>query len=334
MTPTSSAAPAGAGLAPLIVAMSSRALFDLSEAHAVWEQSGDEEAYRRYQVERENQTLAPGVAFNLARKLLALNDDPDAPRVEIVLLSKNSADTGLRVFNSIRDHGLDIQRAAFTRGLNPFRYAEAFGACLFLSADPTDVREALEAGMAAATILPSAAAGAGSAGHELRIAFDGDSVLFSDESERIFQDQGLEAFIRNEREAADTPLAPGPFAPFLRALHAIQAAAPPGQPLVRTALVTARGAPSHERVVKTLRSWGVRVDESLFLGGRDKGRFLAAFGADIFFDDQARHCQSAAQHVSTGHVPFGIKNPTPTRFARPSRGGTGGPTEPDPPCPG
>ncbi|NMM35995.1 MAG: 5'-nucleotidase [Glaciimonas sp.] len=301
-TPDSSSAP------PLVVAMSSRAIFDLSEAHAVWVKSGDEDAYRCHQVERENQTLAPGVAFNLAKKLLALNDDPDAPRVEIVLLSKNSADTGLRVFNSIRDHGLNIQRAVFTRGLNPFRYASAFGACLFLSADPVDVREAIESGLAAATILTTSLQDKQPKHPELRIAFDGDSVLFSDESEQIYQRDGLAAFNRNERDTADTPMAPGPFAPFLRALHAIQAAVPAGAPLVRIALVTARGAPSHERVVKTLRSWDVRIDESLFLGGREKGVFLAAFGADIFFDDQTRHCESAARHVSTGHVPFGIKN--------------------------
>lgn len=300
--------PAASSTPPLVVAISSRAIFDLSEAHAVWMESGDEVAYRRHQVERENQTLAPGVAFNLAKKLLALNDDPDAPRVEIVLLSKNSADTGLRVFNSIRDHGLDIQRAAFTRGLNPFRYASAFGACLFLSADPVDVREAIDSGLAAATILTTSLQDKQSMHPELRIAFDGDSVLFSDESEQIYQRDGLAAFNRNERDTADTPMAPGPFASFLRALHAIQAAVPAGAPLVRIALVTARGAPSHERVVKTLRSWDVRVDESLFLGGREKGPFLAAFGADIFFDDQAKHCESAARHVTTGHVPFGIKN--------------------------
>lgn len=143
---------------------------------------------------------------------------------------------------------------------------------------------------------------------ELRIAFDGDSVLFSDESEQIYQRDGLVAFNQNERETADTPMMPGPFAPFLRALHAIHSAVPLGAPLVRIALVTARGTPSHEYVIKTLRTWDVRVVESLFLGGRDKGLFLAAFGADIFFDDQTRHCESAARHVSTGHVPFGIEN--------------------------
>ena len=290
--------------ARLVVAISSRALFDLDESHRVFEQSG-EDAYSRHQIEEEDEPLAPGVAFPLAKKLLALNS-PETARVEVILISRNSADTGLRVFNSIRHHGLDISRAAFTRGESPYRYIGAFGANLFLSANAEDVRKALEAGIAAATILPSAKGCGDNA--QLRIAFDGDAVLFSDESERIYAANGLEAFNRNEDESRHQPLSGGPFRPFLAALHEIQSCYPANASPIRTALVTARGAPAHERVIRTLRSWGIRIDEALFLGGRDKGEFLKAFGADIFFDDQTRHCESAANHVAAGHVPFGVKN--------------------------
>lgn len=290
--------------ARLVVAISSRALFDLDESHRVFEQGG-EDAYSRHQIEKEDEPLAPGVAFPLAKKLLALNS-PETARVEVILISRNSADTGLRVFNSIRHHGLDISRAAFTRGESPYRYIGAFGANLFLSANAEDVRKALEAGIAAATILPSV--GGGNADGQLRIAFDGDAVLFSDESERIYTARGLEAFNRNEAEAKLQPLSGGPFRPFLAALHEIQSGFSANASPIRTALVTARGAPAHERVIRTLRSWGIRIDEALFLGGRDKGEFLRAFGADIFFDDQTRHCESAANHVAAGHVPFGVKN--------------------------
>lgn len=289
--------------ANLVVAISSRALFDLDESHRIFEEGG-EDAYSRHQIEKEDEPLAPGVAFPLARKLLALNGA--APRVEVILISRNSADTGLRIFNSIRYHGLDITRAVFTRGESPYRYIGAFGAHLFLSANAEDVRKALEEGIAAATILPSAKGSGENA--QLRIAFDGDAVLFSDESERIYAANGLEAFNRNEDEARRQPLSGGPFRPFLAALHAIQSEYPANASPIRTALVTARGVPAHERVIRTLRSWGIRIDEALFLGGRDKGEFLRAFGADIFFDDQTRHCESAANHVAAGHVPFGVKN--------------------------
>lgn len=289
----------------LVVAISSRALFDLDESHQIFEQGG-EEAYTRYQIEREEVPLEPGVAFPLALKLLALNL-ADEPRVEVILLSRNSADTGLRVFNSVRHHGLAISRAAFTRGDSPYRYLRDFGAQLFLSASPDDVRHALDAGIAAATILPSAAGMEPSP--QLRIAFDGDAVLFSDEAERIYQQQGLEAFTASEVAARETPLPGGPFKPFLAALHRIQQAYPEGAGPIRTALVTARAAPAHERVIRTLRSWNIRIDEALFLGGMGKGTFLKSFGADIFFDDQRGHCESARDHeVATGHVPYGIKN--------------------------
>ena len=289
----------------LVVAISSRALFDLDESHQVFEAKGEEE-YSRYQISQEGVPLLPGVAFSMVRKLLALNTDPSRPRVEVVLVSRNSADTGLRVFNSIRHHGLDISRAAFTRGEPPYRYIASFGAHLFLSANPEDVRGALDAGTAAATILPSGSEEFRSG--QLRIAFDGDAVIFSDEAERIYVEGGLDAFNQNETESSEKPLPGGPFKPFLAALHDIQSDFPVKSSPIRTALITARGAPAHERVIKTLRSWGIRIDEALFLGGKEKGAFLKSFGADIFFDDQIRHCDSAAEYVATGHVPYGVKN--------------------------
>lgn len=290
----------------LVIAISSRALFDLAESHAVFEAEGVD-AYCEYQTSREEAPLAPGIAFKMVKKLLALNHpDLTNPRVEVILLSRNSADTGLRIFNSIQHHQLNITRAAFTRGKNTFPYASAFGAHLFLSADVEDVKSALDNGLAAATILPSNVSENDNA--ELRIAFDGDAVIFSDEAERIFQKDGLNAFTVNETQSAKTPLSGGPFKNFLAMLHSIQAEYPPNESPIRTALVTARAAPAHERVIRTLREWGIRIDEAIFLGGMEKGPFLKAFDADIFFDDQSKHCDSARQHVATGHVPSGVKN--------------------------
>lgn len=290
----------------MVVAVSSRALFNLDESHAIFETQG-KEAFCQYQIEHEDEILAPGYGFALVQKLLAINDSrPNDPLVEIILLSQNSADTGLRIFNSIAHHRLAIIRAAFTSGASPYNYIPAFGAHLFLSANADDVAKALDAGFAAATILcgPSVA----HYSDQLRIAFDGDSVLFSDESERIYQQRGLAVFTENERNEAKKPLPGGPFKDFLSALHHIQTQFDSQSSPIRTALVTARSAPAHERVVRTLRAWGIRIDEALFLGGMPKGDFLKAFGADIFFDDQKGHCESAAQHVAAAHVPHGIAN--------------------------
>lgn len=293
---------------PLVVAITSRALFDMEDSHALFESEGIE-AYCAHQRQHEDEPLAPGIAFPLVRKLLALNAlaEPDAPSVEVILLSRNSADTGLRIFNSVQHHGLDIRRATFTSGEAVWPYIKPFGAQLFLSANPESVGQALQAGVAAATILPG---GANDSGHEqIRIAFDGDAVVFGDESERISREHGLEAFGSHERERAHEPLSGGPFRGFLQALHDIQQACPAGaQAPIRTALVTARSVPAHERVIRTLREWGVRLDEALFLGGREKGPFLAAFGADIFFDDTQHNIDSARLHVAAGHVPHGVAN--------------------------
>ena len=293
--------------APLIVALSSRTLFDLDESNHVFEEEGVE-AYRQYQIAREDEPLEPGVAFPLVQKLSRLNAQLPG-RIEVILLSRNAADTGLRVFNSIQHHGLAIERAAFCGGESPYRYMEAFGCDLFLSTVAEDVRHALAAGVAAATLLPSKAQSGGD--DLLRLAFDGDAVLFSDEAEKVFKREGLEAFRSSERDAAKRPLQGGPFKAFLAAVHRIQQEFSPDACPIRTALVTARSAPAHERVIRTLRAWDIRLDESLFLGGWSKGAFLKAFGADIFFDDQALHCESARDHVAAGHVPHGIANEIP-----------------------
>ncbi len=292
----------------LVLAISSRALFDMTESHRVFEQEGVD-AYCRYQIEHEDEVLRPGVAFRLVRKLLGL--DQSSTRVEIILLSRNSADTGLRIFNSIQHYGLNITRAAFTNGERPWRYVPPFGAHLFLSADPEDVAQALELGHAAATILPrheDQGELEGEVDSELRIAFDGDAVLFGDEAERVFRSAGLDGFSASERERARDPLPGGPFKKVLAALQQLQADYPQKECPIRTALVTARSAPAHERVIRTLRHWNIRIDEALFLGGLPKAEFLEAFGADIFFDDQQGHCELASSRVATGHVPHGVAN--------------------------
>jgi 5'-nucleotidase len=265
------------------------------------------DSYSQYQVEHEDEILAPGEAFPLVKKLLRINEKLGGePRVEVILLSRNSADTGLRVFNSIEHHKLNISRAAFCSGESPYRYVAAFGSHLFLSTNAEDVRNALDNGVAAATLLASDAKDRDD--DELRFAFDGDAVLFSDESERIYKKSGLEAFTENEIATAKQPMSGGPFKHFLQALHSLQSEFPPKTCPIRTALVTARSAPAHERVVRTLRAWNIRIDESLFLGGLDKGEFLKSYGADVFFDDQHSHCESAKPHVATGHVPHGVAN--------------------------
>ncbi len=291
----------------LVLAISSRALFDLSDSHKVFEHEGLE-SYSQYQIEHENDVLNPGDAFTVVQKLLHLNSLLEGePRVEVILLSRNSADTGLRVFNSIEHYGLKISRAAFCGGESPYRYVSPFGCHLFLSTDADDVRHALDHGIAAATLMASKSKS--EHGDQLRFAFDGDAVLFSDESERIFKQEGLEAFTQREKAEARNPLTGGPFKSFLSALQGLQKEFIAQEvPPIRTALVTARSAPAHERVIRTLRAWDIRIDESLFLGGMDKGAFLKAYGADVFFDDQKSHCDSARGHVATGHVPHGVAN--------------------------
>lgn len=293
----------------LVIGTASSALFDLADSDRVFREQGVK-AYADYQRRHENDPLAPGDAFPLVRKLLHLNDLLGvADRVEVILLSRNTADTGLRIFNSIEHHGLPIMRAAFTGGTAPYRYMRPFRCQLFLSTNPDDVREALSNGMAAASILPVPAGY--KPGEILHFAFDGDAVIFSDEAERVYQEEGLAAFTASEQESADEPLSGGPFRSFLSELHRLQAEfALQGISPIRTALVTARAAPAHERVIKTLRAWDIRLDESLFLGGMRKAEFLQAYGADVFFDDQVEHCELASALVPAGHVPHGVSNPS------------------------
>ena len=288
----------------LVVAISSRALFDFEEENRVFEAS-DDRAYMQLQLQRVDAPARPGVAFSLVRKLLAFNRD--APRVEVVILSRNDPVSGMRVFRSAQHFELPIQRGVFTRGQAPWRYLRPLAANLFLSVNEADVRSALQAGVPAARVYPHSARASDAHPGEVRIAFDGDAVLFSDEAERVFQRDGLAAFQSHERENSAMPLAPGPFKPLLQALHRLQLAQVDGM-RVRTALVTARSAPAHERAIRTLMDWRIEVDEAMFLGGLPKGEFLREFEPDFFFDDQTGHIESAARHVPAGHVASGISN--------------------------
>ncbi len=294
----------------LVVALSSRALFDFEEENQVFEAS-DDHAYMQLQLQRLEQPARPGVAFSLARKLLAFNANTSAPAVDVVILSRNDPVSGMRVFRSAQHYGLPIERGAFTRGQSPWRYLRPLGAQLFLSANLADVRQALDAGVPAAQVYPHSARASEAHPNELRIAFDGDAVLFSDEAEQVFQREGLDAFQRHEVSRAGTPLPPGPFKPLLEALQRLQRSTAAGGVQIRTALVTARSAPSHERAIRTLMDWQIEVDEAIFLGGLPKGPFLREFEPDFFFDDQTGHVANAASHVPSGHVASGVRNLSP-----------------------
>ena len=289
----------------LVVAISTRALFDFEEENRVYERDG-EAAYIALQYGRLEVPAREGVAFPLVKKLLAFNT-PQAQRVEVVILSKNDPVSGLRVFKSAKEAGLAIERGVFTRGRSPYKYLEALKANLFLSANEVDVLGALEAKCPAARVYPESRLAASRHADEVRIAFDGDAVLFSDEAEIVYQREGLDAFTRHEATRALQPLPPGPFKPLLEALHRLQTVKDTGMK-IRTALVTARSAPAHERAVRTLMEWNIAVDELMFLGGLDKGEFLKAFEPDFYFDDQRGHIDSARAHVAAGHVPFGVAN--------------------------
>ena len=292
----------------LIIGISSRALFDLDFSHEIYIKKGLK-SYQDYQIENEDKTLKPGQAFNLVKKILNINDLYNGKeRVEVILLSRNTSDTGLRIRNSIEDHNLNISRAAFCGGESPHRYVRDFGVHLFLSSSIEDVKLAIKSNVAAATIMSRSLDRMKKNDSDiLKIAFDGDAVIFSDESEKVFQEKGLDAFIKNEVNAKSV-LKEGPFKSFLVELNKIQSDFEINKCPIRTALVTARSAPSDKRVIKTLRKWGVRIDESLFLGGMDKTKFLESFDADIFFDDQKKHIMNALETTTSAHVPFGIKN--------------------------
>jgi 5'-nucleotidase len=297
----------------LVVAISSRALFDFEAENQLFE-AEDDRAYMALQLERLEVPAAPGVAFSLVKKLLTFNRD-EAPQVEVVILSRNDPVSGMRVYRSCQHYGLPIERGVFTRGQSPWRYLRPLNANLFLSANEPDVRSALAAGVPAARVFPHSARATDAHPFEVRMAFDGDAVLFSDEAERVFQSGGLLAFQQHEADRARRPLPAGPFKPLLEALQQLQRAGSATMRL-RTALVTARSAPAHERAIRTLMDWHIDVDEAMFLGGLPKGEFLREFEPDFFFDDQTGHVEHAAAHVPAGHVAAGVQNPQPVKEGR------------------
>ena len=303
----------------LVVAISSRALFNFEEENRLFE-TGDAAAYMQLQLDRLDAHARPGVAFALVKKLLAFNT-PGCQRVEVVVLSRNDPVSGMRAFRSATANGIALERGVFTQGRAPFGYLRPLGAHLFLSANEADVRQALALGFPAARVLTESAPASEEHPDEVRIAFDGDAVLFSDEAERVYQSEGIAAFQSHEREKARQPLPPGPFKPLLDALCRLQNAGAqqagvPGMRL-RTALVTARSAPAHERAIQTLMSWNIAVDEAMFLGGLPKGGFLREFAPDFFFDDQTGHTRHAARHVPAGHVAAGVANEAAADAAAP-----------------
>lgn len=327
----------------MVIGVSSRALFDLTIENGIFEREGLE-AYCSYQVEHEQDILKPGPGFGLIKALLRLNEyGQGEDLVEVIIMSRNSPDSSLRVFNAIAHYGLDITRSVLVSGAALAPYLAAFHTDLFLSAYEDDVQSAIDSGIAAgiicteqkvhdisarahgqraqnvsaqteeksaAQVIPmqvnAAPGGRNRKGGkcQIRIAFDGDAVLFADESEMIFKEKGLRAFEENERARAREPLAEGPFAQFLKKLSNLQKELGTQDCPIRTALVTSRSAPAHERVIRTMRAWNVRVDEAFFLGGLEKREVLKAFGAQIFFDDQSIHTASAAQAVPAARVPY------------------------------
>ena len=296
----------------LVVGVSSRALFDLTYENTIFESDGVE-AYCRYQIEHENDILRPGPGFPLIKALLNLNNLPDKEgSVEVIIMSRNSPDSSLRVFKAIEHYGLNITRAVLASGASLAPYLSAFKTDLFLSAYEDDVQSAIDSNIAAGIICTDGlhTYDCDHQIRQIRIAFDGDAVLFSDESEQIYQEYGLEAFEENERRNANNPLKAGPFAKFLKTLSALQKDFAQEEAPIRTALVTTRCAPAHERVIRTLRAWDVRIDEVFFLGGVRKKDVLQAFGAHIFFDDQSVHTDSASEVVPAARVPYKRKQPS------------------------
>jgi 5'-nucleotidase len=292
----------------LVIGVSSRALFNLSKENEIYENEGLE-AYCRYQLEHENDVLEPGAGFALINSMLRINlIDKEIRRIEVVIISRNSADTSLRISNSIDHYNLDVTRAVFTGGEPVAKYLDAFDVDLFLSATEEDVQAAVISNVASGLIYDSPSADPQYQLDQIRIAFDGDAVLFSEESEIIYQREGLEAFIEHEKINAKKPLPEGPFAKLLKTLSFLQFDLDSNEkqeiPPIRTALVTARNSPAHERVIRTLRTWNVRIDETFFLGGVSKDKILAAFSPHIFFDDQHQHCDAASKLVPTARVPY------------------------------
>ncbi len=289
----------------LVIGVSSRALFDLDKENDIFEKLGSVE-YTKYQLDKVNEPLRPGTGFRLIKNILALNDGSKDKKVEVIVLSRNNAATSLRITKSIEYHNLDITRSAWFGGEKVSRYLPAYKVDLFISANEEDVQDAINSGHAAARIYkfnkytPDTIEDK----KRIKIAFDGDAVLFSDESEKIYKKLGLVAFLEHEKENASKPLPEGPFAPLLKSISKVQEGFAENECPIRTALITARNSPAHERVVLTLAEWGVRIDEVHFLGGVSKHEILEAFKADIFFDDQDVHCGPASEVVPTAIVPY------------------------------
>lgn len=302
----------------LVLGLASSALFDLAESDRIWHEEG-EEAYRVYQRKNQNVTLSPGVAFPFIKRLLAVNAlSPDDPLVEVILMSRNDPDTGMRVMESIKAHNLDITRSVFLQGRSPHRYIQALSISLFLSANDIDVRQAITAGYPAGTVLDTKFVDE-PGDEELRIAFDFDGVLADDQAEAVYQiAHNVDAFHAHEQKLVKVPHNPGPLAPFLKKLAAVQAREEEKaskdasyKKRLRVAIVTARNAPSHERVINTMRNWNIMVNEAFFLGGVEKKRILEVMKPHIFFDDQQYHLKAAAPFLPCVHVPFGVRNPPP-----------------------
>jgi len=286
----------------LVIAISSRALFNLEEENTIFDKEGLE-SYYKHQLENLDNPLTKGSGFRFVQNLLAINQRFDNKLIEVIILSRNNAATGLRIGRSIEHFNLDIERTGWTAGTPVARYLEAFKVDLFLSVHSQDVEEAVNSGVAAATILPHTPIGSEESSL-VKIAFDGDAVIFGDESEKVYQERGLEAFIAHERENAKNPLSKGPFFKFLKTISEIQDKFPMESSPIRTALVTARSFSTHERVLGTLEGWGVRVDEAFFQGGVQKYEVIKAFGADIFFDDQDAHLEYTSKDTPSAKVPY------------------------------
>lgn len=298
----------------LVIAVSSSALFDLTESDNVFRESG-EKAYKEYQEQNLDVILEKGVAFPFVRRFLSINNHfaKEQP-VEVVLLSKNSAVTGKRVFRSIKHYNLNISRAAFMEGKSPYEYIPAFNASLFLSSNEGDVRKAISCGYPAGTVLPSKIVDDSGSG-ELRIAFDFDGVIADDEAESVFQDGNLEDFHKHEVKKSNIPHKQGPLADLFQKLSFMQKLEERAkekdssyQRIIRTAIITARNAPAHERVITTLEDWGVSANEVFFLGGMKKERILKVLKPHMFFDDQKSHLESEAGDIPMVHIPFGVTN--------------------------
>lgn len=287
----------------LIIGVSTRALFDLEEENSIFENKGIE-CYSQYQLTHEQEILKPGSSFLLVQSLLQLNEGREKKMVEVVIMSRNSPETGLRVFNSIQHYQLDISRVALTGGKSLSPYMKAFNIDLFLSRDAADVQKIIDDSACAAAVVYDPPTDFQNKDHQVKIAFDADAVLFSDDSEYRYKTKGMDAFQKYEKEHEDQPLDAGPFAGLIHKLSKIQSLYPEGECPIRVAIVTSRSAPAHMRVIKTLRSWGVNVDEAYFMGGFAKDEALKNFGAHIFFDDQDVHLKDSSKFVPAGKVPY------------------------------